>query len=78
MDVINLQSLVQMIDRSHGYISLDRATEELRTEGTHFMGKVVTWVRFKFNREYREAVLLMESLFSHNNLFQAFYHIPPC
>ena len=58
MDVINLQSLVQMINRSHGYIGLDRATEELRTEGTHFMGKVVTWVRFKFNREYREAVLL--------------------
>ena len=58
MDVINLQSLVRMIDHSHGYIGLDQATEELRTEGTHFIGKVVTWVRFKFNREYREAVLL--------------------
>ncbi len=58
MNVINLQSLVQMINRSHGYIGLDRSTEELKTEGTHFIGKVVTWVRFRFNKDYREAALL--------------------
>ena len=58
MNVINLQSLVQMINQSHGYIGLDQSTQELKTEGTHFLGRVVTWVRFKFNKEYRDAVLL--------------------
>ncbi len=58
MDRMGLQSLMQMIDRSNGYIGINRTTQELKTDGTTFVGRIVTWVRFKFNRDYKEAVLL--------------------
>ena len=58
MDRMGLQSLMQMIDRSNGYIGINRSTQELKTDGTTFIGRIVTWVRFKFNRDYKEAVLL--------------------
>ena len=58
MDRMGLQSLMQMIDRSNGYIGINRTTQQLKTDGTTFLGRIVTWVRFKFNRDYKEAVLL--------------------
>ena len=61
MDGVNLQSLVKLISQSSGYISINQSTEELKTEGSTFLGKIVIWVRFKFNHNYKEATQTAKS-----------------
>ena len=57
MDMIDLQSLAQLVARSNGYLVVNRSTDELETRGSNFLGKMVSWVRFKTNRKYRQAAL---------------------
>ena len=71
MDIIDLQALTAILGRSNGYLSVNRATDQLEVKGSNFIGKMVVWVRFKFNRNYRESTWIarrkiMASLLSDN------------
>ena len=57
MDIITLQSLAEQIGTANGYISTNRSGEQLEIKGSNFLGKMVVWVRFKLNQNYKEAAL---------------------
>ena len=58
MDVIDLQHLASIIGNANGYLSVNKATDQLEVKGSSFFGRMVNWVRFKFNRQYQEATLV--------------------
>ena len=57
MDIITLQALADQIGTANGYISTNRSGEQLEVKGSNFLGKMVVWVRFKLNQNYKEAAL---------------------
>ena len=73
MDVIDLQGLARMVGKSNGYLSVNRATDKLEVKGSTFIGKMVVWVRFKFNRNYREATSLAKNKIMNSLLSDKIY-----
>ena len=55
MSAIDLQRLASIMGRSNGYLTVNR-DNQLELKGTTFIGRAVHWVRFKFNRSYRQSI----------------------
>ena len=56
MDV-NLHDLSHIVSRSNGYLSVNRNTDALQTNGSNFLSRLVVWVRFKTSSSYRNSIL---------------------
>ena len=57
MNIIELQNLASIIGKSNGYLSVNRENQ-LEIKGSSFLGRIVHWVQFKFNRDYQQATLV--------------------
>ena len=55
MDV-NLHDLSTIVNKSGGYLSVDRRSGDLQTKGSSFFGSLVVWIRFKTSASFRNAV----------------------
>ena len=55
MDV-DLHNLSTIVNKSSGYLSVDRHSGDLQTKGSSFFGSLVVWIRFKTSSSFRNAV----------------------
>ena len=53
---MELQSLKQMLQGSDGFLGINRSTNKIEIQNTHFLGKLVVWIRYKTSSSYRRGI----------------------
>ena len=53
---MELQSLKQMLQGANGFLSINRSTNKIEVQDSHFLGKLVVWIRYKTSSSYRRTI----------------------
>ena len=53
---MDVHALSTILKSSKGYLSFNTSTQQIEIKGSHFLGKLVVWIRYKTSDSYRHAV----------------------